>query len=115
MTFRRSLRTTLVLCGFLAGEILSPLPRFHSHSNELANLLTAPGAPAAWNGSPELSRNPSSGECRACAIFGLSALTSFGPATLVSGAPARAVALFSISLPIAVQHSTERGRAPAAS
>ena len=115
MMLRRSLRTTLILCGFLAGELLSPLPRFHSHANELANLLTAPGAPAVWNGYPGLSRSPSSGECPACAIFGLSALTSFGPAALVSGAPARAVAPFSISRPIAVQRSTERGRAPPSS
>ena len=115
MSFRRCLLTLLALCGFLASELVSPFPRFHSHANELANLLAAPGGPAEWRGTSTLSRNSSSGECPACAIFGLSALMSFGPAAVASNASVRAALLFSVSLPIAVQHSIERGRAPPSS
>ena len=115
MTFRRTFLTLLALAGFLASELVSPLPRFHRHANELADLLTAPHGPAAWQGPPAPPRNSSSGECPACATFGLSALTSFSPAAVVSGASVRAVTLFSVSFPVAVQHSIDRGRAPPSS
>jgi hypothetical protein len=107
---KRSRRVSgiLVVILFAAVELLSPLPAFHRHSNEIgsaapSSIRMASGVVSSGSGHPT---------CPACAIFGLSALAPFGTGPTVSAATAARVRALVLVFPISFDHRVDRGRAP---
>jgi hypothetical protein len=90
---------------FAAVELLSPLPAFHRHANEAEGVVRAQIRPAG-------SLAKSNPNCPACAILGMSALASFGPAARISSTSVPAVARCSVTSPFRAPHSIDRDRAP---
>jgi hypothetical protein len=103
----RSIPARFVLVLYAAVELLSPLPGFHRHANEIGVELAGPSRLSSRSDSP--GNAPA---CSACAILGMSALVASGSAGAISTAVSPESVPMAVADPLLPVFSTRRGRAP---